>query len=166
MKRFFTQSLIFVLPLLLTACQPRSTHNATAGRQPATEQEQQPYAQPIPIDSANKMLNSYLASIQGSDTALHSLSFDADTLIRYLTDTSRGKIKTVRLMLAHRLDYINSGHYGRNAGYDADALTLVIAGCDTSGNYIYNSRNMVYDYCFPCPHNCPGGNDTLTTTAN
>ena len=31
-------------------------------------------------------------------------------------------------MLAHTLPYINSGHYGQNAGYRSGELTIVIAG--------------------------------------
>lgn len=146
--------------VLLTACQP--SNHATGGTQSATLLDNQhPYSTSISIDSANRMLNSYLASTSGNDSDLHSLIFDADTLVKYLTDTTRGRIRKVKLMLAHRLDFINNGNYGRNAGYDLNALTLVIAGCDSNGNYVYNARNMVYDYCQPCPYNCPSSNDTL-----
>jgi hypothetical protein len=160
MKRKIIGAMPAVL-LALAACQP-SNHGSTGTPQQLFGGTVKPYSEPLPIDSANKMVNSYLTSVANEDSAVHSLVFDADTLVKYLTDTSRGRIRTVRLMLAHRLNFVNNGNYGRNAGYNLNALTLVIAGLDSNGNYVYNAKNMVYDYCAPCPYNCPNGTDTLT----
>jgi hypothetical protein len=158
------RTIMGALPALwmsLAACQP-SNHGTTGTPQHLLGEERGPFSQPLPIDSANKMVESYLASVAGDDSSLHSLVFDADTLVKYLTDTSRGRIRKLKLMLAHRPGFINNGNYGRNAGYNINALTLVIAGCDENGDYVYNARNMVYDYCAPCPYNCPNSTDTLT----
>jgi len=152
--------LLCVLLLSLEACQP-SNHSVTGSLQPLPNEDPR-FSKPLPVDSANRMLNSYLASVAGNDSSLHALVFDADTLVKYLTDTTRGRIRQVKLMLAHRLDFINQGNYGRGAGYNLNALTVVIAGCDTNGNYVYNANGMVYDYCAPCPYNCPNSSDTLT----
>ncbi len=49
----------------------------------------------IPIDTANKMIGSYLASVQsgsGTDTNLHSLIIDANALREYLTSDSGADI--------------------------------------------------------------------------
>lgn len=118
------------------------------------------YSQAIKIDSANQMIASYLASINypGNDTALRSLTFDADTLRSYLADN---RIVTLKFMLAHRPEYINAGKYGMYAGMKSSALTVVIVGLDENDHYIYNDRNMVYEHAFPCPANCPGSSSAL-----
>ncbi len=108
-------------------------------------------------DTANKMIESYLTSIAG-DTAnlpapnLNSLIMDADLLRDYLNNR---EIKKVKVMFAHRLDYINSGHAGQNAGLRSDALTIILAGYNKEGNYIFAPGNMVPNHATPCPRNCP-----------
>lgn len=111
-------------------------------------------------DSANRMIQSYLTSIEPVDSTaekkadLYSLSVDADDLRMYLND--KPSIKTVKLMFAHTLEYINKGNGGKPAGYKSGALTLVLAGYDRAGNYVYMDGNQVMDHCVPCPHNCNG----------
>ncbi len=110
----------------------------------------------IPKDTANKMIGSYLASIS-SDADLqnpdvHSLIVDADLLRNYLKNP---EIKRVKVMLAHTLEYINTGHGGQNAGYKSGALTIVFAGFGKDGNYIFAPGNMVPNHAVPCPRNCP-----------
>ncbi|PZF71578.1 hypothetical protein [Taibaiella soli] len=108
-------------------------------------------------DTANKMIESYLTSIAG-DTAdlpaptLNSLIMDADLLRNYL---SNQEIKKVKVMFAHRLDYINSGHAGQNVGLRSDALTIILAGYNKEGNYIFAPGRMVPNHATPCPRNCP-----------
>lgn len=108
-------------------------------------------------DTANKMIASYLASTAG-DTAnlpapkLNSLIMDADLLRHYLGNPDITKVK---VMFAHRLDYINSGHGGQDAGLRSDALTIIIAGYNKAGNYIFSSGNAVPNHATPCPRNCP-----------
>lgn len=108
----------------------------------------------ITKDSANKMLGSYLASISDADadSSLHSLILNADALRKYLNDTS---IRQVKVMLAHTLDYINAGNLDQPAGYKPGALTIILAGYDNKGDYVYGPGNMVPDRAKPCPNECP-----------
>ncbi len=120
----------------------------------------------IKIDSANKMLNSYLNSInyESNDTDLRSLSVDADQLRTYLANTS---ITSVKLMLGHTLQYINHGGQNTPCGYKSNALTIIIACYDVDGNYIYNTpvqNPSVLDYCAPCPTNCPTSGSAASDT--
>ena len=64
-------------------------------------------------------------------------------------------------MLAHTMEYINAGNYGVNSGYQSGELTLIVAGFDENGNYIYNNQNMVLDHAMPCPTYCPNGDAGL-----
>ena len=102
-------------------------------------------------DSANKMVSSYLESIDGDDSALRSLIVDVDSLRRYFSDTS---IRQLKIMFAHTLAYINEGNGGKPAGYQSGALTIVMGGVNRLGNYVYSNTNMVPDRGAPCPHNC------------
>ncbi|MBS1773645.1 MAG: hypothetical protein JST82_12365 [Bacteroidetes bacterium] len=117
----------------------------------------------IPKDSANKMISSYITSLNGNpdDVNLYSLIIDADQLRLYLSNTN---IKHVKLMLAHTLEYINSGHSGQNCGYKSGALTLIIAGYDASNNYVYYDANMVMDHMLPCPSSCPSSGTAANNT--
>jgi len=111
----------------------------------------------IPVDSANKMLSSYLNSINSgqNDTDLTSIIFDADTLRSLLNDTSHGKIVKVKCMLAHTLCYINSGGQNQPCGYRSGKLTLVVAGYDLSNNYVLNPIGKAMNTGMPCPTSCP-----------
>lgn len=112
----------------------------------------------IPIDTGNKMLSSYLNSIDYSDndTDLHSLVISASQLKQYL-NTAPDSIAYFKLMFAHKLSYVNAGHVNTNVGYSRNAFTIIIAACDTYGNYIYANGNQVLDYSSPCPPGCPPG---------
>ncbi|MEO6831656.1 MAG: hypothetical protein ABI169_05620 [Chitinophagaceae bacterium] len=108
----------------------------------------------IPTDSANKMINSYLQSVNsgsGNDSALHSLIFDADSLRAYLSNTS---IKHVKVMFAHTLEYINQKGSGHNVGYESGALTVIFGGYNAEGNYVFWQGNSVPNHGAPCPSNC------------
>jgi len=106
----------------------------------------------IPIDSANKMIMSYIKSTESDDDALRSLILNADSL-RYMLSDSR--ITNVKLMFAHTLDYVNNGGKDQNCGYKSGKLTLVIAGYDQNGDYVYNPTSSVLNQCMPCPAFCP-----------
>jgi hypothetical protein len=122
----------------------------------------------IPKDSANKMINSYLGSINypSNDSDLYSIIIDVTKLNAYLNTTgSTGQKATkIKLMFAHTLDYINSGGQNRNCGYKSGKLTLVLATYDSAGNYIYMNGNKVLDRTQPCPNFCPV--TTGTASAN
>lgn len=114
------------------------------------------YSHYVQKDTANVMIESYLQSIApdtGEQSApdLHSLIMDAEALREYLNNT---EIKSVKFMFAHTLEYIDSGHQGQNAGYKSGALTLIVAGYDTNGNYIFSHGDRVPNHCTPCPEFC------------
>lgn len=110
----------------------------------------------ITIDTANKMLGSYLASINAdadNNKNVQSFIMDADAIREYLSDT---RIKKVKIMLAHTLDYINSGNQGVDCGYKSGQLTIIMAGYNAEKNYIFAPGNMVPDHALPCPSSCEG----------
>jgi hypothetical protein len=113
------------------------------------------YSQPIAIDSANKMIGSYLESVgwPSVDTTVRSLSFDADTLRNYLKDKD---ITTVRFYLGHQLSWLNGGgsRFGKNIGMSPGKLTIIMAGLDDEGAIVRNRANGVYEHAMPCPNNC------------
>ena len=122
----------------------------------------------ISQSDANQMIGSYIYSVNNdpnntvNNPDLHALIVNADSLRAYLTNPN---IKSVKLIYAHTMSYINAGNYGKNAGYSANAMTMVIAGVDAQGNYVYFGQlQRVLDHCSPCPSNCPNGtagNDLL-----
>lgn len=114
----------------------------------------------IPVDSANKMISSFLGSIdyQNNDSSLQSLVIDATELKRYMdTVSSSNRITKFKIMFAHKLSYINSGHQNQTAGYNRNALTIVIAGVNENGNYVIFPTTKVFDNSMPCPTSCPLG---------
>jgi len=114
----------------------------------------------LPVDSANKMLGSYLNSIDylHNDTDVQSVIFNAALLRQYLDSfTGSSNIAYIKIMFAHKLSYINAGGANKYAGFNNAALTLLIAGYDNSGNYIYYPTNQVIDNGMLCPPNCPSG---------
>jgi len=124
----------------------------------------------IPKDSANKMINSYLGSINypANDSDLYSIIIDVAKLNAYLNTpvgSSGQRATKIKLMFAHTLDYINSGGQNRNCGYKSGKLTLILATYDSAGNYIYMNGNKVLDHTQPCPSYCPSigsaSNNTL-----
>jgi hypothetical protein len=138
-----------LLPLLvLNACTNTPTRPATSSSLLTTPSG---YSEFISIDSANRMISSYLASIDGAtDEQLHALIIDADSLRAYLSNDS---VRNVKLMFSHTLQYINSGRYGQPVAYTPGALTLVIAGYDGQGNYIFH-HGKALERSMPCPTNC------------
>lgn len=111
----------------------------------------------VPTDSADKMIDSYLGSINYTvnDTDLQSLILDAEAFRDYLDDPAVGhQVKQFRVSLAHTLDYINSGHYNEYAGYRSGALTVVVVGLDETGNTIYYPGGLSIDNASHCPPSC------------
>lgn len=135
----------------MAACSDESQSEADASVTTSTSVADLGY---IPVDSANKMIQSYLMSLVDTPgrTNLQSLIIDAGTLRAYLSDTS---IKQLKIMLAHTLSYINAGNEGEHAGYAANALTVVMGGYNAAGNYVTAAGTKVPDNARPCPINCP-----------
>lgn len=141
------------LALFMTACESNDAKKESP-RLGRNEEIPKGY---IRVDSANKMIQSYLTSIaidtpSGSAPELNSLIMNADLLRDYLSDPS---IKEVKVMFAHTLSYINDGNQGKPASYRSDALTIIFAGYDRAGNYIFSREKMVPNHAMPCPRNCP-----------
>lgn len=110
----------------------------------------------LPMDSANIMIQSYLSSVgyPKNDDSLLSLSVNADDLRAFLADSS---ITDIKLMFAHRMDYINNGNSGEYCGYSPDGLTLILAAYDANGDYIFHDGDQVMNRMAPCPPSCPIG---------
>jgi hypothetical protein len=111
------------------------------------------YSQSIPLDEANRMIQSYLTSVNypSVDNSLRALTFDADTLRKYLSDP---KIVTIKFVLAHQPAYINSGNFGKPANMNPQAMTMVIVGLNDNNGYVLNQDNGVYEHMNPCPTYC------------
>lgn len=113
----------------------------------------------IPTDVANQMINSYIYSLNqapaGNATPdLKSFSIDADSFRAYLANPD---IKNIKVIFAHTTDYINSGHAGQYAGLQSGAITIIVAGYNAAGDYIYYHGNNVLDHAMPCPYSCAVG---------
>lgn len=119
-------------------------------------------SQYISVEVANEMISSYLYSINssGNDSDVRSFTVNADSLRAYLSNTS---VKSVKLMFAHTMGYINAGNSGVYAGYQSGALTIVVAGVDSAGNYVYHGGNVL-DHLAPCPYTCPVGGTAANYT--
>lgn len=109
----------------------------------------------IPVDTANRMILSYLNSIDYSNNTKEIRSFitDTESLLDYLDDS---RIKKVKIFLAHNLDYINAGYEGQRPKANQNALTLVIAGLDSADHYVATESAGVFDQLNPCPDQCVG----------
>lgn len=160
-----------MISLSMFSCQSKQEQSAQKKIKPPKAAENIVLADSdfISADTANKMIQSYLTSI-GKDSAganIQSIIVDANSLRKYLDDTS---IKKVKIMFAHTLDYINSGHNGQPAGYKPFAFTIVISGYNSNGDYVLAPGNMVPDRGQPCPTNCTtfgeAANPLIVTTTS
>lgn len=160
MKVSTTITVIALATLGFFSCQNQNSNGNYQDTGKALSSQSIPEAQMnyfIVSDSANRMIKSYLTSIGDTNNVvnnnnLQSLILDADALRAYLNDNS---IKKVKIMFAHKLDYINEDHFGQPAGYSPNALTIIVAGYDGNGDYVLAPGNMVPDRSIPCPTNCP-----------
>ncbi len=134
-----------------TTVVPNTAINTNRARLVSSE-----FSQPISLDTANKMIASYVSSVgyPYRDTAVRSLAFNADTMRAYLADS---RITSLEFVLAHQLSYLNGGtnRFGKNIGMKPGAITIIAVGYDNNGNVIRNSSNGVYEHAMPCPTNCP-----------
>ncbi|MNK11822.1 hypothetical protein D3C87_298710 [compost metagenome] len=137
--------MLTVLPLTIVSCKKTSRISSPTAF--------------ISKDTANKMIASYLGSIPtGNDTNLHSWVIDMDQIRLYdELSTGANRLKSIKIMLAHKLEYINSGHANEYAGYRNNALTVIVSGINAAGDYVYFSTDNVIDHSNPCPRNCPAG---------
>lgn len=111
----------------------------------------------ISLDSANKMIGSYVSSVQSGEQGsanVKSFIIDANTLRDYLNSDNGKSITKMKISLGHTLDYINRGAAGRPCGYQNGALTILLSGIDQNGDYVFY-KNQVLDHAMPCPTACP-----------
>ena len=142
--------LFFAMLVLLASCKDNCNPPKDPPKDPPTPGTDTSF---INKDTADVMIESYLQSIsRATDTPLNCLIVNADSLRAYLNDTN---IKNVKLMFAHTQAYINAGNTGVPAGYKAGALTIVLAGYNRGGDYVYYNGNQVLDNAMPCPTDCP-----------
>ena len=111
------------------------------------------YSRTIKIDTANRMIGSYLASVgyPEQDSALRGLYFDADSLRSYLSDP---KVVTIKLVFAHQQSHITASTYGKYVGLKPGSATIIIAGLDDNNNLVPNNKGGVYEHALPCPTSC------------
>ncbi len=117
----------------------------------------------IPIAEANTMIKSYLNSVNypSQDSSLHSLIVDANALRAYLNGNT--SITKLKLMFAHTQTAIAEGY----CGYKPGALTIILAGYDDSGNYVYRNAGsgpQVMDNATACPSMCPTAGSAISDT--
>ena len=143
MKNTFILSGLSVLCLLSCKKESDITNiHTTPVTSPYMRYSGSDYSQHIPIDSADKMVASYVASINTS-TEIRSLTFNADSMRNYL---SNSQIATLKFSLAHQASYIDADNFGVNAGTSASALTFILSALDEEDDdYIYTPGNKVYD---------------------
>jgi hypothetical protein len=107
----------------------------------------------IPIDSANKMISSYLNSIQyqNNDTDVRAFVVDANAIRCYLNSNVGKNVVNLKVFLAHNAEYANSLDSNKNCGYNVKGLTLVITGFDSLGNYVIYPNGVCIDHTEETP---------------
>ncbi|MCB0699625.1 MAG: hypothetical protein H6551_09315 [Chitinophagales bacterium] len=102
----------------------------------------------VPVATANGYISDYLTDYYATGKApTKSMIMDADLLRGYLNNNTN--IENVKFMLGVRT--ISVG------GVDEEVFTLIVAGYDSSGNYVLSSTSpdMILDQLAPCPDECP-----------
>ena len=164
-------TIFLALPVLLYSCgqQPATKGIPVAGDVMTTHSDTE-FSRPIKIDTANRMIQSYLTAINSTVNTqeIRSVIYDADVLRAYLDQhvgTNMKRIEKIKFIFAHSLDYINSGNAGTRPDTNSHALTLVIVGVDKDGDYVYTPNSKALDFGQPCPPRCPvlgtSSSDTL-----
>lgn len=154
----------------LSSCRQRDntcSTNVGVNKKDARKERTSSHSALIPIDSANKMILSYLTSTDftANDTDLQSLIVDAAPIRELFNCYS--SVVSLKIMLAHKQDYINGGMFGIPAGYTRNALTVVVTGVDEAGDYVVFPGGTALNKSMPCPTSCPQGsaaNALIVTT--
>ena len=157
--------------VLLCSCGHQTTRTGLPGAGDVmTPRIDTEFSRPINIDTANRMIQSYLTAINSTVNTqeIKSIIYDADVLRTYLDQhvgTDMKRIEKIKFIFAHSLDYVNSGNAGKRPDTNSHALTLVIVGVDKDGDYVYTPNGEALDFGQPCPPRCPAqgtsGSDTL-----
>lgn len=151
--------LVLTATCALAACQTQEKKEVKTEANAATAKVMDEQSTFISIDSANKMISSYINSIdyKHNDSDLVSVRVNAQAL-RKMLDSMVGSetVTEVQIKLAHTLNYINDGHANQPAGYNKDALTFVLIGINAQGDYV-NPSTSINNHGLPCPSSCPSG---------
>lgn len=101
----------------------------------------------LPIDSANKMISSYLNSIQyqNNDTDVRSFIVDANALRCYLNSEEGLNVSNLKISFAHNASTAYSADSNVNCGYNGKHLAIVITGFDTLGNNVIHPKGLCFD---------------------
>lgn len=117
-----------------------------------------PNGEEILVTTANGYITDFISDYYDTGKApVKSMIMDADLLRSYL---SKSDIKNVKFMLGARTITENN--------QSTEVFTLIVAGYDANGNYVFSSTNpnKVLDHMSPCPNKCPtsgaAANDTIS----
>lgn len=146
--------------MLLCSCGGQHVPTTPPASDTLTANVDTEFSRPINIDTANRMIQSYLTAINSTVNTeeIRSLEFDADVLRAYLAQhlaSKNKRIEKIKFIFAHSLDYVNSGNAGKRPDTNSHALTFVIVGVDSAGNYVYTKNGAALDFAQPCPPRCP-----------
>lgn len=102
---------------------------------------------------ANQLISSYLNSIDTitAYTPIKSFMVGVSELRDLLLDTN---VTELKIFLAHHQDYLSNGNTDVYSGVDAQALTLVISGVNSTNDYVYLNTSNVINKIHGCPVNC------------
>lgn len=115
--------------------------------------EMPPSGQHLSIDTANRMIRSYLSGInyKVNTEAIRAWTVAADSLRSYAKNSS---VKYFTFTLAHTLDYMLSGHEGLRPDSNSHAYTLIVKGLNASYQTVTLPDGKVLDQMVPCPDLC------------
>lgn len=107
-----------------------------------------PNGSEVSVATANGYISDFITEYFNTGKApTKSMIMDADLLRDYLNNNTN--IENVKFMLGTRTVSVG--------GVDTEVFTLIVAGYDSSGNYVLSSTSpdMILDHTIPCPDSCP-----------
>lgn len=142
--------------LLLTACNKNENtqeHTTTSWGHTIMERDVGSSSHLVDASIANQLISSYLNSIDTitAYTPIKSFMVGVSELRELLFDTS---VTELKIFLAHHQDYLSNGNTDVFSGVDAQALTLVISGVNSTNDYVYLNTSNVINKIHGCPVNC------------
>lgn len=154
--QYFIYAIGLSVFLLLTACNKNdNTQESTAPALGNAIMERDLGATSHLVDAAlaNQLISSYLNSIDTitAYTPIKSFMVGVSELRDLLSDTN---ITELKIFLAHHQDYLSNGNTDVYSGVDAQALTLVISGVNSTNDYVYLNTSNVINKINGCPVNC------------
>lgn len=110
----------------------------------------------VSVSTANGYIAEFISDYYNTGKApVKAMIMDAQLIRDYLADNT---IENVKFMLGARDIQVD--------GQNKQIFTLIVAGYDSSGDYVLTSSGNVLDLTAPCPNECPTGgtaaNDTIS----